>query len=65
METLAEELPVFHREWKISFPVKGITIAGTADEIFNGIDLIGNDLDLNRSLTAPTIRIKSLQIGGE
>jgi PmbA protein len=50
---------------KITFPVKGITIAGTAEEILNGIDLLGNDLDLNRSTTAPTLRIKSLQIGGE
>jgi PmbA protein len=55
----------FIENGKIAFPVKGITIAGPADEIFNGIDLIGNDLDLNRSLTAPTLRIKSLQIGGE
>ena len=50
---------------KITFPVKGITIAGTAEEMLNGIDLLGNDLDLNRSTTAPTLRIKSLQIGGE
>lgn len=50
---------------KIVFPVKGITIAGTADEMLNGIDMLGNDLDLNRSRTAPTLRIKSLQIGGE
>jgi len=50
---------------KIAFPVKGITIAGTAEEMLNGIDLLGNDLDLNRSITAPTLRIKSLQIGGE
>ncbi len=50
---------------KISFPVKGITIAGTANEMLNGIDMLGNDLDLNRSRTAPTLRIKSLQIGGE
>jgi len=50
---------------KIAFPVKGITIAGTADDMLNGIDLVGNDLDLNRSLTAPTLRLKSLQIGGE
>ncbi|HEK84997.1 MAG: TldD/PmbA family protein [Candidatus Saccharicenans sp.] len=50
---------------KIVFPVKGITIAGTAEEMLNGIDLLGNDLDLNRGQTAPTFRIKSLQIGGE
>lgn len=50
---------------KIAFPVKGITIAGTAEEILNGIDMLGDDLDLNRGRTAPTLRIKSLQIGGE
>lgn len=50
---------------KIAFPVKGVTIAGTAEEMLNGIDLLGNDLDLNRTLTAPTLRIKSLQLGGE
>jgi len=55
----------FIENGKIAFPVKGITIAGSADEIFNGLDLVGNDLDLNRTITAPTIRIKSLQIGGE
>lgn len=50
---------------KIAFPVKGITIAGTAEEMLNGIDMLGNDLDLNRSRTAPTLRIKSMQIGGD
>jgi len=50
---------------KILFPVKGITIAGSASEMLNQIDMIGNDLDLNRSFTAPTFRILSMQIGGE
>ena len=49
----------------IAYPVKGLTIAGTADEMLNGIDMVGNDLDLNRTMTAPTLRIKLLQIGGE
>lgn len=52
-------------EGKIAFPVKGLTIAGTADEMLNGIDMVGNDLDLNKTMTAPTFRIKLLQIGGE
>jgi len=52
-------------EGKIAFPVKGLTIAGTAEEMLNGIDLIGNDLDLDKTLTAPTFRIKLMQIGGE
>jgi len=50
---------------KIAFPVKGLTIAGTADEMLNGIDLVADDLDLGRRMAAPTFRIKLLQIGGE
>ena len=50
---------------KIAFPVKGLTIAGTAEEMMNGIDMVGNDLDLNRSFTSPTFRIQEMQIGGE
>jgi PmbA protein len=50
---------------KIAFPVRGLTIAGTAAEVLDGIDMVGNDLDLNRSTTAPTFRIRMMQIGGE
>jgi PmbA protein len=50
---------------KVAFPVKGLTVAGTADEMLNGIDLVADDLDLDRGLAAPTFRIKALQIGGE
>jgi PmbA protein len=50
---------------KVAFPVKGLTIAATADEMLNGIDLVADDLDLDRTMTAPTFRIKLMQIGGE
>jgi len=50
---------------KIKHPVKGLTIAGTADEILNGIDMMGNDLDMNKSFTSPTFRVKEMMIGGE
>jgi PmbA protein len=50
---------------KIAFPVRGLTIAGSAFEMLNNIDMVGDDLDLTRSFTAPTFRIKSLQIGGK
>lgn len=50
---------------KIAFPVKGLTIAGNADAMLHGIDMLGNDLDLNRNFTAPTFRIREMQIGGE
>jgi PmbA protein len=50
---------------KIAFPVKGLTIAGTAFDMLKGIDRVGNDLDLNKSFTGPTFRIREMQIGGE
>ena len=49
---------------KIAFPVKGLTIAGRADDMLKSIDMVGTDLDLNRSSTAPTFRIPDMQIGG-
>jgi PmbA protein len=52
-------------EGKITFPVKGLTIAGTALDMFNNIDMVGDDLDLNQSFTTPTFRIKEMQIGGK
>jgi PmbA protein len=50
---------------KIAFPVKGLTIAGTADEMLNGIEMVAADLDLSRARSTPTFRIRLLQIGGE
>ena len=51
---------------KRAFPVKELTIAGSADEMLNNIDMMGNDLDLFRNFSnGPTFRIKSMQIGGE
>ena len=49
----------------IVHPVKGVTIAGTANEMLNNIDMMGTDLDMDRSFAAPSIRIAEMQIGGE
>ena len=49
---------------KKKHPVKGLTIAGTADEILNDIDMMGDDVDMNKSFTAPTMRIREMMIGG-
>lgn len=53
---------------KIAFPVKGLTIAATADEMLAGIDIVADDLDIDRGIfgmTAPTFRVRDMQIGGE
>ncbi len=50
---------------RIVHPVKGVTIAGKAFDILNSIDMLGDDLDLNRTNTAPTFRVSEIQIGGK
>lgn len=49
---------------EILYPVEGLTIAGSGDTILNGIDMMGNDIDMNRSFAAPTFRVREMQIGG-
>jgi len=50
---------------QIIFPVKGLTVAGNAFDMFNNIDAVGTDLDLNKSFTTPTVKILNMQIGGK
>lgn len=49
----------------ILHPVRGVTIAGRAFDILGAIDMMGNDLDLNRSNPSPTFRVADIQIGGK
>jgi PmbA protein len=46
-------------------PVARVTIAGSVQEIFAGIDAVGSDLLWNRSTVTPTYRVKELSVGGE
>ncbi len=50
---------------EIIHPVKGVTIAGRAFDILNAIDMMGDDLDMNRTFSAPTFRVAEMQIGGK
>ena len=50
---------------EIVHPVKGVTIAGKAFDILNAIDMMGNDIDMNRTYASPTFRIAEMQIGGK
>ncbi|MFO7620417.1 MAG: TldD/PmbA family protein [Bacteroidales bacterium] len=49
---------------KVVHPVRGVTIAGRAFDILNGIDMMGNDIDPDRSFSSPTFRVAEMQIGG-
>jgi len=50
---------------RIVHPVKGVTIAGKALDIFNAIDMTGNDVDMSKAYAAPTVRVAEMQIGGK
>jgi PmbA protein len=50
---------------EIAYPVKGVTVAGRAFDILAAIDMMGNDIDMNRSFASPTFRIAEMQIGGK
>jgi PmbA protein len=50
---------------EIAHPVKGVTIAGRASDILNAIDMMGNDIDMNRTFAAPSFRVAEMQIGGK
>jgi PmbA protein len=50
---------------EIAHPVKGVTIAGKAFDILKAIDMMGNDLDMSRTFSAPTFRVAEMQIGGK
>jgi TldD protein len=62
---------------KITRPVKGATITGIGIEALKGIDMVGNDLEINHSpgrcgkgqevpvgVGMPTLRVKKLTVGG-
>jgi PmbA protein len=49
---------------RIVHPVEGLAIAGSAEQILKGIDMMGNDRDMNRSFASPSFRIAEMQIGG-
>ncbi|MGH9428202.1 MAG: metallopeptidase TldD-related protein, partial [Terriglobia bacterium] len=50
---------------ELAYPVEEITIAGNLLEMFQNIEVIGNDLELRGSIAAPTLKIGRMTIAGE
>lgn len=49
---------------KLTYPVKGIAIAGNLRDLLFDIDALGNDLTFFIGKGAPTIRIKTMSVSG-
>jgi PmbA protein len=50
---------------KLTYPIQEITIAGNLREMFEGIEMVGNDLTFLGSVAAPTLKIGKMVISGE
>jgi PmbA protein len=49
---------------KLAYPVSEVTISLNADELWQSIDAVGDDLDLRTATASPTIRVSSMTIAG-
>jgi len=49
---------------ELAYPVEEITIAGNLKEMFQQIEMVGNDLDPWRKTAAPTLKISRMTVAG-
>jgi PmbA protein len=49
---------------ELAYPVEEVTIAGNLKEMFQNIDMVGNDLEMRGRIAAPTIKISRMTVAG-
>lgn len=47
-----------------AFPVSEITVSANFDDLWKGVDALGDDLDTRSSIQCPTIRVAKMTVGG-
>jgi PmbA protein len=52
------------RDGELAFAVSEVTIAGNLKEMLLGLESLGSDLEFRRSISAPTIKIGEMTVGG-
>jgi len=50
---------------ELTYPVEEITIAGNLQQIFQDIEMIGNDLEMRGRIAAPTVKISRMTVAGD
>jgi len=48
-----------------AFPVSEITISANFDDLWKGIDALGDDLDTRSSIQTPTFRVAKMTVAGK
>jgi PmbA protein len=49
---------------ELSYPVEEVTIAGNLKEMFENIEMVGDDLEMRGRIAAPTIKISQMTVAG-
>ena len=49
---------------ELTYPVEEVTIAGNLKEMFQNIEMVGNDLEMRGRIAAPTIKISQMTVAG-
>jgi len=50
---------------EVAFPVAEITISGNLADVLKGIEMAGDDLELNDTIAGPTVKVAQMSIGGK
>jgi len=50
---------------EIAFPVAEITISGNLADVLKGVEMVGDDLELNDTIAGPTVKTAVMSIGGK
>ena len=49
---------------ELAYPVEEVTIAGSLNQIFTNIDVVGNDLEFRGRIACPTLKIREMMVAG-
>jgi PmbA protein len=49
---------------ELAYPVEEVTIAGNLKDMFQNIDMVGNDLEMRGRICAPTVKISRMTVAG-
>jgi PmbA protein len=49
---------------ELSYPVEEVTIAGNLKEMFQNIEMVGDDLEMRGRIAAPTIKVSQMTVAG-
>jgi PmbA protein len=50
---------------EVAFPVAEITISGNLADVLKGVEMVGDDLELNDTIAGPTVKVAQMSIGGK